>query len=106
MNELFTLLKIMNNKHIQPNEVTLTLVMDVCSRWSQSEEDTKQAIDFVKEQIIGNKNISPNTTIYNAQIKACVQRGNMDAAYDILNTMKKKRVQPDIVTYNTLIDGE
>ncbi|XP_057863479.2 pentatricopeptide repeat-containing protein At5g02830, chloroplastic isoform X4 [Cryptomeria japonica] len=47
--------------------------------------------------------VRPDSITYTTAIKACVKNKNPEKAFLIFETMKKYRIQPNLVTYNTLL---
>merc|ERR1719301_306855 len=55
---------------------------------------------------MGAQGIEPNVITYSTMLKGHCQTGDMQAAFEILEKMKKDgRMKPDEIMYNSLLDG-
>jgi len=73
-----------------------------CMEKSGRAEISFQLMDRMREE-----GIAPNVHIYNSAISACARTGGLlwSKAVQLFNEMPSKKITPDIVTYNALLDA-
>lgn len=87
-------------KHIVIQEQTYTTLMSICARGGRLEQ-TMQLYKLREASGMAHNRFSMNTII-----TAHVRAGQLDKAIEIFNGLSAKPgCEPDIVTYNALIDG-
>ena len=52
-----------------------------------------------------NNNIACNTITYNTMLDACAKCNAMEKASLLLEDMRETNIEPDIITYSTIIKG-
>ncbi|KAK4359127.1 hypothetical protein RND71_021356 [Anisodus tanguticus] len=66
-------------------------------------------IELAKEFLLNvqkHLDLKPNTCIFNILVKYHCRKGDVEAAFVVLEEMKKSRVSyPNLITYSTLMDG-
>ncbi|GMP63119.1 hypothetical protein CsSME_00024939 [Camellia sinensis var. sinensis] len=90
----------MNEKGIFSNVVTYnSLIHGLCNfgRW-------KEAIGMFRQKLDASS-INPNVCTFNVLVDALTKEGMTKEAEGVLEVMIQRRVDPDVVTYNTLMDG-
>lgn len=66
-------------------------------------------VEFARNFLIdlrNNLHLEPNTCIFNILVKYHCKKGNLEAAFQVLEEMKKSKISyPNLITYSTLMDG-
>ncbi|KAG5598736.1 hypothetical protein H5410_030106 [Solanum commersonii] len=97
--ELFK--KLVREKICEPDEVMYATVMNGLSKGGHTEK-TLSLLRLMEQE---NTFPKPDIFIYTIVMDALCKDGNFDVAITLLNEMKQRRIHPNIVTYNSLIDG-
>lgn len=125
----------MKEQKLQPNDVTYGCLIDACIRNHNLEKAEEVFASMEEDQAIINTiilstmikgyskahkldkalalyekmklspNIEPNNVTYNSLIDCCVRCGDVDKASALFDEMKERHVQPDLITFSTLIKG-
>ncbi|XP_020086825.1 pentatricopeptide repeat-containing protein At5g02830, chloroplastic isoform X5 [Ananas comosus] len=82
----------------EPNAQCCNIILCACVESSQNFQGAIQA--FRRMQDIG---ITPDVVAYTTAIKACVENKKLKMAFSLFEEMKKFQLQPNWVTYNTLL---
>ena len=102
------------NKAVKPSEFTFNTALDVLSKTGSTKDADRgeQLLERMQKLCEEGKNLDarPSTISYNACLKAwarCASRGVADApdrAEALLQKMADRGIEPDRITYTTLID--
>lgn len=91
--------EMMDQRSIEPNEITCGCMMDalVCNRL------VEEAVEVLKQW----KQVKPaNTIMYSCLIKGFTNQNKMHRTLDLFNEMRADGITPNSVTYNALIDAQ
>jgi len=97
---VWTLWNEMLNHRIEPSIVTYNALIDACARNSN--------MDAVPDLLKGieTRGLTPNLITYSTTLKGLCQRGDVPAAFTVLDDMRRTtKLRPDEIMYNTLLDG-
>ncbi|KAF9916854.1 hypothetical protein FBU30_001137, partial [Linnemannia zychae] len=84
---------------LRPDVVTYSTLINQYSRMNMQIEADAILDDMFKDKV------EPNLWIFNSVIKRFVHKKDYDSARRTMALMKTSGLQPDVVTYSTLIDG-
>ena len=89
--------------HIKPDNFTYTTLINGLKNNKEGGMDLKRAFCLFEEY---KENSQPDQIIYNCLLDACINAGDLNKAYQLLEEMKATpTIQLDEITYNTLIKG-
>lgn len=83
-----------------PDDVAYRLTISACARGGLVHE----AIDILREMKEQN-GAPPDVAAYSAAIGGCAEAGEYVLAFELLKEMKKNGVQPNVITYSTVISA-
>jgi len=87
-------------RKVELSIVTFNTLIDACARGGRMERVNGMVEDMSK------KGIKPNIITYSTMLKGYCQMGDLQTAFDLLNTIKKEaNLKPDEIMYNSLLDG-
>lgn len=96
----------MNASGIKQDKVTMTTMIDVyaeCCNEENGEQYLENCRELIKE--MERKEVIANIQTYNTLLKLCT-RGELTVnAMSILDKIRANHMQPNIVSYNTVLDG-
>lgn len=86
-----------------PDEVTYRLAISACSR-SKPESRWADGIRLLREMqsLTGS---TPDVVAYTSCIAGCAEAGEWGTAFQLLDEMKKKKVEPNVVTLSAVISS-
>jgi pentatricopeptide repeat protein len=86
-----------------PDEVTYRLAISACSR-SKPESRWADGIRLLREMqsVTGSM---PDVVAYTSCIAGCAEAGEWGTAFQLLDEMKKKKVEPNVVTLSAVISS-
>jgi pentatricopeptide repeat protein len=90
----------MFNSKVMPSITTFNALIDACAR--------NGAMDRIAQLLAEMKDhgLKPNLITYSTVLKGHCLRGDIRAAFDVLEDMRNKTsLKPDEIMYNTLLDG-
>lgn len=96
--EIFETMKT-NTKNL-PNNITYNSVIDCCLKCN----DYAKADKFFNE-MSNSKTISPDLITFSTLIKGSIRNNNFAKAMEYFTSMLNKKIQPDDVFLNSLLDG-
>jgi pentatricopeptide repeat protein len=100
MERVWTIFNEMLSCGIEPSVITFNAVIDACARNSRMDAVPRLMSDMKA------RGLEPNLITYSTMLKGFCQRGDVRAAFAILEEMKQDtKMKPDEIMYNTLIDG-
>mmetsp|Transcript_33761 Transcript_33761/g.66419 ORF Transcript_33761/g.66419 Transcript_33761/m.66419 type:complete len:429 (+) Transcript_33761:2-1288(+) len=101
MERAWSVFQEMLSRGIEPSVVTYNAMVDACARNGQTEK-VPLLLAGMKE-----RKLAPNLITFSTMIKGFCQRGDMPAAFNVLEDLKKDPSisKPDEVVFNTLLDG-
>mmetsp|Transcript_120170 Transcript_120170/g.340158 ORF Transcript_120170/g.340158 Transcript_120170/m.340158 type:complete len:662 (+) Transcript_120170:88-2073(+) len=85
---------------VKPSNFTLTVIVKLAGRCRRVDS----AFELC-DQIAKTYNIKPNVHVYNGLVQACVIDGQLRKAVQVLATMVKQRVRPDVRSYTLLLQA-
>jgi len=100
MERVWTVWNEMLSRNIEPSVATFNAMIDACARNSR--------MDAVPELLTSMKSrgLVSNLITYSTTIKGFCQRGEIQAAFSVLDEMRRvTSLKPDEIVYNTLLDG-
>jgi pentatricopeptide repeat protein len=90
---------------VKPRDIDLNILNNMIRFIAKV--DYNEALDLYYELDIKYPHIKPDRITFNILLDVCLKNGNPSKAYMIFGDMKKKaRIQPDIITYGTLIGAD
>jgi len=100
-NQAWILFELLKKSDKKPDNFTYTTMINGIK--SMEKPDLNKAFQLFNEYKEINK---PDQIIYNCLMDACINAGNFDRAYQLLDEMKKDpTLKLDEITFNTLIKG-
>jgi pentatricopeptide repeat protein len=105
LDQALRILQVMQQRHVPPNEVTVTCLMGGLGKF-QKLELAQKTIAYMENRY----GIAGSTKIYNALISGLLDSPDnfdtrVDQAMVLLRDMLKARISPDVVTLSVLVDG-
>jgi pentatricopeptide repeat protein len=95
----------------KPNTTCCTSVLDALAKGKQGRPQAEQAEAILRRMLgmfhDGHKELKPDTVQFGPVLDAWAKSGDQDAAQKargILELMKRERVQPDVTSYNIVIN--
>lgn len=101
-----TVLEHMATSGVSKDVVTLNTTINVhavCCHKDNARQSLKECRDLVTE--LDKDGVKANVLTFNTLLKLCARGSLTTEAFVLLNEMKTKNLNPDVVTYATLIDG-
>jgi pentatricopeptide repeat protein len=90
---------------VKPRDIDLNIINNMIR--FIAEVDYNEALNLYYELGTKYPHIKPDRITFNILLDVCLKNGNPSKAYMIFGDMKRKaRIQPDIITYGTLIGAE
>ncbi|KAJ0974811.1 hypothetical protein J5N97_016776 [Dioscorea zingiberensis] len=68
-------------------------------------KDTDRLAELFRDVPVSDPSIVPNSISYNILILALCEKGELHAALDTLKLMEENGIMPDLITFNTLLNG-
>lgn len=109
----------MSESNIEPTILTYNYLISRAASWSVVNTELflglslshscihyRQNIEKVESYFAAmqSRGIDPDVRIYNCIINAYAKTGQWELAYKVLDQMKINKIEPTVVTFNTLID--
>ncbi|KAJ3699477.1 hypothetical protein LUZ61_003182 [Rhynchospora tenuis] len=91
------LMREMKELGISPDKITWSVLMDICGK----AQNVKGVLLALKAMRAGGINLDVHA--YTIAIKACVENKKLKQAFSLFHEMKTDKVQPNGITYNTLL---
>jgi pentatricopeptide repeat protein len=91
----------MNSKGVNPSLYTFDLALSIFLK--RDNNYWKMALDMI--EMMHQNNFIPTLVMYNRVISVCAQAQQLGHATSLLLKMKNKKINPDIVTYNSIISA-
>ncbi|PWA64376.1 tetratricopeptide repeat (TPR)-like superfamily protein [Artemisia annua] len=91
------LMEEMETVGLSPNHISWSTLIGVYG----GSGDVKNAVQVLKT--MRESDVPPDVIAYTAAIKVCVKHRQLNLAFSLFAEMKKYRIQPNMVTYNTLL---
>eukprot|EP00903_Cladosiphon_okamuranus_P009597 g9136.t1 len=95
------LMQLMRSYGVPPNEVTYTSVLSEMSKAKQASDRLKH--HHMAAEMIQTEGLQRSLFAYNALISGCAAGRGYDRAIGYFNDMKREGVQPDEMTFSSLI---
>merc|ERR1719375_1747016 len=90
----------MIQSNVEPSITTYNALIDACARNAGMDRIDQLLADMKK------RGLKPNLITYSTVLKGHCLRGDIRAAFDVLNEMRAQtNFKPDEIMYNTLLDG-
>lgn len=86
------------NSNVKLNTVLCTTMIKACSK-----ANNINSVFSIFEKMLNNKNIKPNRITINSILDACVKAKNSSKAEYIFNKMLELNIEPDTISYSTII---
>jgi pentatricopeptide repeat protein len=90
----------MRSERVVCNAVTYNCVIHACVRSG----DMQGSLDLLRE-MKASGSVRPDKFTYSTIIKGYCSRGEIDSALFLFDEMMREKLAPDLVIYNTLLDG-
>ncbi|KAG0212538.1 hypothetical protein BGX28_006137 [Mortierella sp. GBA30] len=84
---------------VRPDVSTYSTLMSIYANRGMQNEADRMLDEMSKD------GVKPNMWIFNSVIKRCVNRKDYSGARKVMALMRDAEMQPDVITYSTLIDG-
>lgn len=99
MREAIALFEDLKARGLTPDEHTYAILMD--AHGENGDYDT--ALALLEELKSADSGVTPNLVHYNVMLKACGKASKLTTAFQLYEEMKEKNIQPDHVTYITMM---
>merc|ERR1719191_1248690 len=85
---------------VKPSNVTFSILVKMYGKAKMLDKATE-----IMDLMENDYKEKPNLFVYTCLIQACVQNMQVKRGWDLFHTMQEKGIEPDAVTYGTLIHG-
>lgn len=83
-----------------PTHVTISIMVKMYGKMKMLDKALQ-----ISDQAEAKFGIEPNLFIYTCLIQACVRNQQVKLSWELFNRMLRRHVEPDAITYGTLING-
>ena len=96
----FSILEMMEQDGLEPSIVTYGTLMTACER-TNSMKGLEKVFLAMRE-----RNVPPNEIVYGAALSCCRKAGEAERAYLLLQKMIKDGLEPNVVSFNTVLRAQ
>jgi pentatricopeptide repeat protein len=90
---------------VQPDVYSYSIVMKAWSRCSNNHDLAVNRTQCLLDDMDSSDHVQPNEIVYTTAMRLFCQSLRPDKAMMVLSNMIQKNMQPDVVSFSTLIDG-